>query len=662
MKRMREMGLENHNSDKGVELRIQSVFMFRGVKEDRLVASLLKAMEDLNWRVRKTAVEILLEDYPVSKFADGLVRLLYIDDNAGARNAAIEALTRIGEKATPFLIEAFQTPNKDVRKFIIDVLGEHGDSRAVPLMLNAIGDEDENVRATAVEHLGNTRESSVVDALIGIVESGDLWTAYPAADALGKIGDRKAVPCLLSALGRKPLREPALKSLGRLADPLTLDSIVPLLADPSGNIREAALMSIERFYHNGVDAAVIESAIKRFPGNNVMELLLRHAWSNRNEVRIAAILLLGLMKDEAAFAPLLDISHEEEFAAEVRNALVFIGRDKPASLLPLFNVDDSYQRRFICEVTDRIVSPVFYDILEKMLSDEDGHVRSIAAVSISRLNDARAVAGIEMLLNDRYEDVQDSAVEALVNLRDSLDLRRIVSMLRGGASSLRKNAARILGRIKASEAIEDLGFALKDEDVGVRRAVVEALSAIRTDDAVRYLSHALTDELPDIRVSAALSLGSIGGEAVLDSLIILSSDPEGAVRGAAAKSMGFLRDRRALPVLIRMLKDRNGFVVANALESLGTIGDDDAGAAVKATLQCGDDEIRRTAILALGSFRDSEADVLPFLKDPDWATRLAAVKSLGNRPGDTARQELERLLDTEEDHTVIHALTELLRV
>jgi len=43
-------------------------------------------------------------------------------------------------------------------------------------------------------------------------------------------------------------------------------------------------------------------------------------------------------------------------------------------------------------------------------------------------------------------------------------------------------------------------------------------------------------------------------------------------------------------------------------------------------------------------------------------SRIAAVRSLGGRPDETVRRELERLLDSEEDPTVIKAVEELLRV
>jgi HEAT repeat protein len=649
-------------SDGNVEIRRQAVEKMNGVKDRCCIPLLLTAMKDVSWRVRKTAVDILFQDYSIDDYIEGLIQLLYIEDNAGARNSGIEALIRLGKRSTLYLIEAFKTPNKDVRKFLIDVLGELMDKRSLPLMLEAIRDEDENVSATAVEHLGKIGEPSVVDALIDILDSGDLWTAYPAADALGRIGDRKAVPHLLQALQRKPLREPVLKALGLLADPSTLGNIAGLLEDSSRNIQEQALKTIERMYHNGVDAEFITGEIRRILGNRAIELLLSYAWSNKREVRISAILLLGLMKDEAAYGPLLDISHEEEFAEDVKKALVFIGREKPESLLKLFNTDDSHQLRFICDVAGDIVSPVYYDVLEKLLKNEDGHVRSIAAHSISTLGSAKAMKELIKLLTDPYEDVQEAAVDALVNLKNDLNINEFTDMLKSKNHFLRRNAIRILGKIRALNTVTELGFALKDEKVMVRKAVVEALSLIGTPDAVRYLTYALTDEDPDIRISATLSLGAIGGEGILDSLIILAADPDNSVRVSAAKALGMLKDRGAAKHLIGLLSDPSGFVVSTAVESLQALGGVEARDAILKMLSSEDEEIKRTAISALEGFEEVEDRLVPFLKDPDWASRIAAVRVLGRSPQKRVRQELEKLLDCEEDPTVIKAVEEILGV
>ncbi len=649
-------------SDGNIETRRQAVEAIRGKKDGAYIPLVLQALCDVSWRVRKTALEILFDEYQLDEYIQGLIQLLYIDDNAGARNSAIEALIKLGRKATPFLLEAFNTPNKDVRKFIIDVLGEQMDARSLPLMLEAIKDEDENVRATAVEHLGKAGEISVVDALIAILDSGDLWTAYPAASALGRIGNKKAIPHLLSALSRKPLREPVLKALGKFSDPTTLGHIIPLLEDASKNIQEHALRTIEKFYHHGVAPEFITGKIKEILGDRALGLLINHAWSNKREVRISAILLLGLMKDEAAYGPLLDISHEEEFAEDVQKALVFIGTGNPESLLKLFDTDNSHQRRFICEVAGKIASPVYYDVLDGMLSDEDGHVRSIAAIGISRLNNPRVLDKLRKLLADQYEDVQEAAVTALTNLAEHLKTDELISMLKSQNQSIRKNAALLLGNMHAEESVADLGFALKDESIKVRKAVVKALAGVGSEEAVRYLGYALTDENPDIRISAALSLGTIGGEGMLESLAILTSDPDDSVRVAAAKSLGMLANKEAVNILIRLLDDRSGFVVTTAMKALGLIGGSEARGALLGMLSSVDTEVRRTAITALSSFQDVADSLIPFLKDPDWASRIAAVRVLAGVLTGPVRAELENLLDTEEDQTVIKAVEEVLNV
>jgi HEAT repeat protein len=664
--------LEEQLKDDDVEVRREAICSLKGRQDNACITLLLSAMEDMSWRVRKAATDILLEEYPVEAYIEGLIQLLYRDENAGARNSAIEALVRLNKKVTPFLIAAFNTPNRDVRKFIIDVLGEFRDNRSLPLMLKALKDEDENVRVTAVEHIGKVGEASVVDALIEILESGDLWTAYPAADALGRIGDRRAIPALIKALDKKPLREPAIKALSFITDPETLKYIVPFLEDSSRSVQEEALRSIERFYHKGVSEEFITGAIKRLLGEKTLEILIAHARSKKPDVRISAILILGLMKDERAYDPLLEISQDENFAEDVKRALVFIGTDRPESLLPLFETDNAYQKRFICEVAGRIASPVYYNTFKNLLQDEDGHIRSLTAIGLSRLGNPEAIEHIKRLLNDPYEDVQEAAVDALSSLGSWLSVDELISMLRDLNPVLRKNSALLLGRIGSlkevskksetfwSRVVPALGFALKDEVVHVRKAAVEALSLLKTEDSVKFLTLALTDEDPEIRISSALSLGHIGGAGVFEALSLLLSDPDDPVRVAASRALGILKDKKAVGPLIGLLSDKNGFVVTVAIESLSSIGGDEARSAILSMLSSEDREVRRTAIKALSSFEDVEEELLPYLKDDDWATRMAAVEVLGKRPAGVIRSELEKLLDIEEDPIVRKAVEESL--
>ncbi len=643
-------------SDTDVEIRREAIESIRGKADRKYINILLNAMKDPSWRIRNTAVDILLEEYPVESYVEGLIQLLYCEDNAGARNSAIEALIKLNKKATPHLIKAFNTTNRDVRKFIIDILGEFIDDRSFPLMLNAIKDEDENVRATAIEHIGKIGTPTVVDILIEIIESGDLWTAYPATDALGRIGNKKAIPVLIKTLDKKTLRVPAIKSLSLISDPFTLQYIIPFMKDPSKTVQEETLLAIEKFYHNGVSEDLITNEIKRLIGDEAIEILSNHIWSKRPEVKISAILILGLLKDIKAFKPLLEISQEDDFIEDIKRAFIFIGKNNPESLIDLFETNNIYKKRFICEIAGTIASPAYYPYFKEFLKDEDGHIRAISALSLSRIGNEEAIEPITALLSDPYEDVQEAAVEALSNFGSKLDVNEFISMLNAQNPSLRKNAALILGRIGAVEAIPSLGFALKDEDVAVRKACVNAFSMLKTEESVKFLIYALTDEDPQIRTCSILSLGQIGGDEVYDALSLLISDKDESVRVAVAKAFGLLKDSRAIKPLINLLIDKNGFVVTAAIESLSIIGGKDARSALLKMLSHEDREIRRTTIKALASFNNIENFLIPFLKDPDWATRKAAVETLSKSSKEFVKKELQKLYESEEDPIVKEAI------
>ncbi len=645
-------------NDEDTEFRRKAVLELRGVQSATAVPLLLKAMEDMSWRVRKTASEILVEDHPLDTYVNGLIRLLSVEDNAGARNSAIETLVKLGRKVTLFLLDAFDTPNRDVRKFIIDIIGEVKDRRALPMLLKALKDDDDNVRASAVEHLGQIGDPSVVDALIEILKSGDLWTAFPAADALGRIGDRKAIPSLVEALSVKALREPVLKGLGHLSAPETLEHIVPFLTDTSKTIQEEAIRTVGTFYHKGVPANFICETMYRICGADIINTLVSYAWSKKAEIRVTAILLLGLMQDERALGPLLELYTEESLAEDVKGALIFIGKSKPRSLIPLFEAENQYQKRFIMEVAVQVASPLYYPVFEKFLADPDGHVRASAAIGLSRIGDIKAIPAIKRLLTDPYEDVQEAAVISLSNLKEGVDVGEFIGYLKEKNPALRRNAALLLGAIGSGKSVNALGFALKDGDATVRRAVIDALSSLGTEESVKYLIFALTDEDPHIRASAALSLGTAGGAGAIEPLTLLLTDSDDVVRVSAIRSLGAIGDRAAVKHLIPVLADNNGFVVATAMESLGKLGGDEARDALIGMLGSDDSEIKRTAIRSLSSFEGLEDIMLRYLDDTDWATRVAAVEVLGRRAAERVRAEVERLFDREEDPAVRKAIQE----
>ncbi len=642
--------------DGDVELRRQAVIDLRSLKDkvpaEDAVRLLLRAMQDPNWRVRKTAIEMLSADYPPESYLKGLLNLLQMEGNAGARSGAMEAFVRLGKGATGFLMREFETPDADTRKFIIDILGQINDRKALPLLLGALNDRDENVRAAAVEYLGCLREATVVERLIEIMRSGDLWTAYPAVEALGKIGDPAAVPALEECLAKGPLKEVALRALAEIGDTRSIDTIVPLVEDRSKSVQHEALVAISTMYHGGVSEEAIIAGLRKHLGERAVSVLLNHAWSSRHDVRVAAILFLGMLRDLSALEPLMELSQEEEYRDDVKRALVFIGREQPEALMPLFKMRGDYHARVISSVAAEIAVKDYFEPLIDMLAGEDGHVRSNAMYGLMRIGDERAITPILGMLTDPYVDVQEMAVECLARFHDWLDLDGLARMLHDPDPVRRKNVAALLGKLGRPSMAEDLSFAMQDENAHVRRAAINAMANIPSPKTVEYLMAAITDEDTDNRISAILGLGAIAGEQAVEPLLLVFGDDDDMLKVYAIKALGMIGSPKAMPDLIKQFDNPNGFVVSAAIEAVSKIGGAVAVDALRRLLPSRDDEIRRTAIRALGGFIDTEELIYPFLEDSDWATRAAAVESLAPKGDGEVLRRLERSLEREEDSVV----------
>lgn len=618
----------------------------------------LDSFKDESWRIRKTALNVLLEDFSPDSYIKDLIGLLYIEDNAGARNTAIEALIRLGKKAVPQLIEAFESGNHDVRKFIIDILGFIGGQEVLPLLIRAIKDEDVNVRASAVECLGRLKEASVIGSLVEIIETGEVWTAYPAVEALGRIGDGTAIPYLLKVLKNSLLTEPALKALSEFSEPEILKEIIPFLHNRKRSIVEEALRTIEKFYQAGASEEFISKQLHDILGDDAFDILLKHINHENRDVKGPAIVLLGLLCDHRAIKALLELSEDEFFRDAVKRSLVFIGKKDPDYLIPIVKTGIPERSRLIVEVISELQNPAFYDILLWLLMDHDGHVVAHAARGLGWIGDRRAAEEIFPLLTHPYPDVQEAAVAALTELKNFLSITELIDKLSSPKVLSRKNTALILGNIHAGESIEALGFAVKDESEEVRKAAVKAISMIGGKHAKRYLRTALTDESAEIRAIATENLSFLpGGMDAQDSIIVMTKDPDEGVRASAARALSVYKDELSLKTLIGLLKDDNGFVVTQAIESISLFSDrKEARESLIKLLLSDDSEIRRTAILSMSSFPDVEEEVEPHLFSEDWATRYAAVQVLSKTGTQQSRVCLEGIYDIEDDPTVRKAI------
>ncbi len=628
------------------------------------VPFLLHALGDRDWRVRKTAVEALVS-FGGAEVVSGLVRCLSAEGNAGARNSAIEALVQIGTQAVGAILPLLATPDADVRKFAIDVLGDIRDPQAVPEILERLTDNDENVRVAAAEALGKIKDPRAVDPLTACLAANEQgWLDYAAVEALGEIGDERALGPLLATLSRSSLREPVLESLGKIGNLQTLSPLIHGLVDPLRIVREVSATALAAIHRKlpPVERAKIAPLVRTSMTDKTADLLAELTDSSTGELQKAAVMVLGWSGRPSAVPRLLALLREEDMEEPVIQALGSIGDAAVPALLERMHDEQVLVRRVTVTVLGALGRREAEDALIAMLNDENGHVRGSAAQALGRLRSGKAIASLIRLLEDEYESVQESAIRAIADIGDESVLDAFLTNFSARDADMRRNIVRLLGRFSSARALDALTFAIKDEEPDVRKAVVIALDGVHTGRAEQPLLLAITDDDPEVRMLAAEALARTGAESAADALIPLLDDEDLWVRAAAARGLGRLGTARFGTVLAGHLREASDIFLLALVEVLGRSPVAEAAGPLLALADHEDPEVRKTVLQALIAYdwNAVRTVVVVHLADAHWSVRKAAVEALRLRPDPTLDTVLERMADEDPDPTVRQAVRETL--
>ena len=133
--------------------------------------------------------------------------------------------------------------NWPVRRYVAAwALGEIGDPRAIPALVAALGDRDGEVSKYAARSLIKFGKEAT-DALLKALEAPSEQTRHYAVRALGEIQDPRSADTLLGLAG-KVNRGVHLWALGRLGDRRGFETVVAAVADPDHLVRLTAIQAL----------------------------------------------------------------------------------------------------------------------------------------------------------------------------------------------------------------------------------------------------------------------------------------------------------------------------------------------------------------------------------------------------------------------------------
>lgn len=639
-----------------VETRLEGV---RALAQEKLFypGEFVTALGDADWRVRKEAITLYL-NHPAARPQTPLViEQLRHPENAGLRNAAIEILISLGGQGTDELIAQLAVSSAEVRKFIVDILGEIGQPAVVKDLLPYLQDDDENVRYAVVETCGKLHAVDAVDELLKLLESADAGLRFTIFDALSTLGAGVPVDKILPYASDRLLRKTVFSCLGKIGDAKALPVLLEGLADPLKKAREAALLALGDILMQQPDSFSAAAVTGQF--DNLSELAVPYLEHENDALRIAACYVLTLQPTEANIGKMLPLLIDEG----LRDAAVAACRRCPPELferlIATHGLNDEISLYLIFLAGELKLNSIESLALEALAS-ENPQLRYAATLTLGSIFSVKAAAGLSELLQDEIPDIRAAASAALQKIGTTAAdevIRAVAPCLESDQTGLRLLAVRTLRAMPFDQVEDYLVRGLKDVAPEVRCEALRDLGGNDSPRLLSVLSLALTDENGDVRRLAAAALGDYPLTQVFPILENALNDDDPWVRTAVIRSLQAGSDEEILVLLQKAMNDPVGVVVIAALEIGTRLLGDKMTEQLQSSLSHQDSEVVKTAVALLISAGHQEQ----LLASDDPRIRLAAAQELQRREPEVWLNLFARHLDQERDTKVRTTMEEALR-
>lgn len=668
--------------DEDAERRRQAVVALPESATDDAAELLYEALGDVDWRVRKQAVEVAVELSERLDLVPKLIDALCDGDNVGRRNAGLEVLGRLGPVVAKPLVDALPNVPPAARKFLVDALGDAGDRRVVGVLVDAAErDADPNVAAAALDALARVGGPEAEAALRRRLASTDPFQRMAALDGLARLGATVPWEEIEPLLGDRLVRRVALALLGRTGRGQAIEPLVDALADSSPHV--VAIASVALVQLSSASSELADSVAERVRRLGLSARQGLRSLVARGDLRSrqAAAHLLLLARDTEALEGVVVLAAEDALSPGALTVLREWGEAAVGPLLEVHRRARGQARPTALELAADLAAeplvrgdgppePLREDVrraIRTATRDADPHVVLAAVRSMTWWAEPKDAELLVRLASKGREDVARACGEALEGLSTSSPeavrgaLDGVVFDGTAGAA-----LAGVAARIGGPQTFERLQTALAADDPAARKAGVEALAAIGDRRAAEHIGYALTDENVDVQTAAARALGRMRDEAgrpMGDEALLLALQSDApAVQAAAARALGEAGEGRAIEPLRELVRSGAPGVAVAAMQALRRLHDPTLGDLLVEALGHADAEVVKQALSAIaetGGARTASRLALG-LSHHGWDVRALAARLLGEAGGAEALDALRARREHETDPMVKQAIEEAL--
>jgi putative membrane-bound dehydrogenase-like protein len=475
------------------------------------------------------------------------------DQRPAVRRRAIQALADKGAAAVPALAEILrEARSAEARRSAVWAATriDHADARAV--VRRALVDHDETVRQTAIHSASVWRDHNALASLLGLLKSPALHNRRAAAEALGRIGDKSAVPALLTAVGQpadRVLEHSLTYALIEIAD---RDGTAAGLNSANVLTRRAALTALDQMSGGRLDAATVAAELAATDPR-----LKETAWWIAGRHPEWGGALAGFLRDRLATKDLTAAERDELVRQLARFARATPVQELLAGQLPAASVPREARRlvlRAMAQAGIKEAPDTWITGLMQTLTGDDGELvrEAVATARALRVSRARSeeVAAVLLKIGTDAKAPASLRVSALAAapgglskvepslftyLRLQLDAEQPVATRSGAADVLARAKLGSEQLLALTESLKTIGpmemdrlleaFAQStDENVGQKLVAALKASAARSSLRVESLKPRLAKYSPAVQrqaeeLYAALNVDAAKQQARLEQLL-----------------------------------------------------------------------------------------------------------------------------------------------
>ncbi len=623
----------------------------------------LEWLGDESWRVRKEAVNQLSKNPDCPLIIPDLINAMTDEANAGLRNSAFSLLIILGPTAVNPLLAAFKTPDEELRKFIIDILGQIPDPRVEPCLLEALNDPCSNVRLSAIEALGNVHVKVAAPALIHLMsENHDPIVLSTTLEALYQLQTPVSLELLPGLVGIPLIGTSLARNLSIAPNADTAKALINIaISDKYGLTTHTAALSCL--------LPLLEKGLVELPNDKESEGLLANLLEellNQENIdrRTLAIKLLKYFYTQDLLEKALIHADDTNLAMQLAPILLTYPEEAIIKACDRFDTYPATSQELIISTIGRQNIIACRALILRLIAESglSPVIQRTVISTMSMIGNEETISALIPLLKGANETSSSQIAAAIINItrrlgRDSQERLKVALQ----AEPPSKITVELFGKVASAHDLPLVTTWLANENPDVRIAALSALNNFPGQLNLGILSNSLNDPLPMVRLNAIKLIATLWEPQVTDFLLRAIDDDNNEVALAAIEGLSHHLTPTALEALTGLISGNSAEKAISALHMLAGMDEKQLYDALRMAAKSKIKEVVQEAISEVYRLdSDLQADILlPLIKHENWEVRLAALQMIMAMDIPLPEETVRELQATETEPMVLEVLDEM---